>query len=70
MERKKTFKELCADVCRAKSDLIMQLQKATGANTSTVYRWVGGFTTPSARDKERIAESLGSTVEELFGNEK
>ena len=63
-----SFKEICNNACRAKEDLIRKLQGATGVNTVTVYRWVNGFTIPSRRDRIKIAEALGSTVETLFGD--
>lgn len=66
-EEKKTFREICDEKCRAKTEFIQLLHHATEVNLATVYRWVSGFSVPAPRDRKKIAEALGSTVEDLFG---
>lgn len=63
---KMTFKEICAEKCRAKDDFIKLLQDATGVSLATVYRWVNGFSSPHPRDRNAIAKALNSSVEVLF----
>lgn len=64
---KKTFKEICEEKRRAKADFIQLLVTVTEANIATVYRWINGVQVPAARDKKKIADALGETVENLFG---
>lgn len=63
---KMTFKEICAEKCRAKDDFIKLLQEATGVSLATVYRWVNGFSSPHPRDRNAIAKVLNSSVDVLF----
>lgn len=63
---KMTFKEICAEKCRAKDDFIKLLQDATGVSLATVYRWVNGFSSPHPRDRNAIAKALNSSVDVLF----
>lgn len=63
---KMTFKEICAEKCRAKDDFIKLLQEATGVSLATVYRWVNGFSSPHPRDRNAIAKALNSSVDVLF----
>ena len=62
-----TFKEICAEKCKAKEDFIKLLHDATGVSLATVYRWVNGFSSPHPRDRNAIAKALNSSVEVLFG---
>lgn len=64
---KKTFKEICEEKRRAKADFIQFLMSVTEANIATVYRWINGVQVPAARDRKKISEALGETVENLFG---
>ena len=63
---KLTFRQICAEKCKAKEDFIKLLHDATGVSLPTVYRWVNGFSYPHPRDRKVIAKALNSSVEVLF----
>lgn len=65
--KKRTFREICEEKCKAKEEFVELLHETTGVSLSTVYRWVSGFSVPSRRDRIAIANKLGSTTEVLFG---
>lgn len=45
---------------------IIMIAQATCREEATVRQWLSGVQTPNQRAKERIAEKLNSSVDELF----
>ena len=64
-----TFKEIYQDERMKPTPAQVFIQKiadVTCRESSTVRQWLSGTQTPNSKAKERIAEALNRTVEELF----